>query len=105
MVRIPIGNEKSARVEVRSVGPDANPYMVLYSVFKSGLDGKTSDIKNLRQAERYLPDNIYTALEDFRSAEWTTELLGSGCERPVCGSEAGECGSVCPAAGDDCEGS
>jgi glutamine synthetase len=25
MVRIPIGNEKSARVEVRSVGPDANP--------------------------------------------------------------------------------
>jgi glutamine synthetase len=77
MVRIPIGNEKSARVEVRSVGPDANPYMVLYSVFKSGLDGKTSDIANLRQAERYLPDNIYTALEDFRSAEWTTELLGA----------------------------
>jgi glutamine synthetase len=76
MVRIPIGNEKSARVEVRSVGPDANPYMVLYSVFKSGLDGDTSKIKNLRQAERYLPDNIYTALEDFRSAEWTTTLLG-----------------------------
>ncbi|HSS98082.1 MAG TPA: glutamine synthetase family protein, partial [Terriglobales bacterium] len=27
MVRIPIGNDKSMRVEVRSVGPDANPYM------------------------------------------------------------------------------
>ena len=77
MVRIPIGNEKSARVEVRSVGPDANPYMVLYSIFRSGLDGKTAEIENLRQAERYLPDNIYTALEDFRKAEWTTELLGS----------------------------
>ncbi len=77
MVRIPIGNEKSARVEVRSVGPDANPYMVLYSVFKTGLDGKKADIANLRQAERYLPDNIYTALEDFRKAEWTTELLGA----------------------------
>ncbi|MDW5266445.1 MULTISPECIES: glutamine synthetase family protein [Acidobacteriaceae] len=76
MVRIPIGNEKSARVEVRSVGPDANPYMVLYSVFKSGLDGDTAKIKNLRQAERYLPDNIYTALEGFRSSKWTTELLG-----------------------------
>ncbi len=76
MVRIPIGNEKSARVEVRSVGPDANPYMVLYSVFKSGLHGDTAKIKNLRQAERYLPDNIYTALEDFRGAEWTTTLLG-----------------------------
>jgi glutamine synthetase len=77
MVRIPIGNEKSARVEVRSVGPDANPYLVLYSIFKTGLTGKKSDIANLRQAERYLPDNIYTALEDFRKAQWTTELLGA----------------------------
>jgi glutamine synthetase len=77
MVRIPIGNEKSSRVEVRSVGPDANPYMVLYSIFKTGLDGSTASIANLRQAERYLPDNIYTALEDFRKAEWTTELLGA----------------------------
>ena len=76
MIRIPIGNEKSARVEVRSVGPDANPYMVLYTVFKTGLHGNTSKIKNLRQAERYLPDNIYTALEDFRGAEWINELLG-----------------------------
>jgi glutamine synthetase len=76
MVRIPIGNEKSARVEVRSVGPDANPYLVLYSIFKSGLHGETSRIKNLRQAERYLPDNVYTALENFRGAEWTTTLLG-----------------------------
>ncbi len=76
MVRIPIGNEKSARVEVRSVGPDANPYMVLYSVFKTGLDGEIAKIKNLRQAERYLPDNIYTALENFRAASWTTQILG-----------------------------
>jgi glutamine synthetase len=77
MVRIPIGNEKSARVEVRSVGPDANPYMVLYSIFKTGIAGTTAKIANLRQAERYLPDNIYTALENFRGAEWTTELLGA----------------------------
>src|ERR1700728_616726 len=76
MVRIPIGNEKSMRVEVRSVSPDANPYLVLYSVFKTGLDGETAKIKNLRQAERYLPDNIYSALEDFRSSEWATKILG-----------------------------
>jgi glutamine synthetase len=77
MVRIPIGNEKSSRVEVRSVGPDANPYMVMYSIFKSGIEGETAKIKNLRQAERYLPDNIYTALEHFRGSKWTTGLLGS----------------------------
>src|SRR5579862_3194388 len=76
MVRIPIGNEKSMRVEVRSVAPDANPYMVMYSIFKTGIQGDTSKTKNLRQAERYLPDNIYTALEDFRKAKWTSELIG-----------------------------
>jgi glutamine synthetase len=77
MIRIPIGNEKSMRVEVRSVGPDANPYMVMYSIFKSGLEGDTAKIKNLRQAERYLPDNVYTAIEHFRSSKWTTEMLGA----------------------------
>jgi len=76
MVRIPIGNEKSMRVEVRSVSPDANPYMVMYSIFRTGLEGETAKIKNLRQAERYLPDNIYDALEGFRKAKWTTELFG-----------------------------
>src|SRR5580693_7822557 len=62
MVRIPIGNERSMRVEVRSVSPDANPYLVMLSIFKSGLDGNTAKIKNLRQAQRFLPDNIYDAL-------------------------------------------
>jgi glutamine synthetase len=76
MVRVPIGNEKSARVEVRSVGPDANPYMALLTVFKTGLTGTISDIKNLRQADRYLPDNIYTALEDFRASKWAETLFG-----------------------------
>jgi glutamine synthetase len=76
MIRIPIGNERSMRTEVRAVAPDANPYLVMYSIFKTGLEGTTAKIKNLRQAERYLPDNIYTAIENFRNAEWTTKLLG-----------------------------
>src|SRR6202167_3247939 len=76
MIRIPIGNERSMRVEVRSVAPDSNPYLVMLSIFKTGLEGTTAKIKNLRQAERYLPDNIYTALGDFRKADWTSKLLG-----------------------------
>src|SRR5262249_47342579 len=76
MVRIPLGNERSARVEVRSVAPDANPYMVLLSIFKTGLQGGIADVENLRAAQRFLPDNIYDALDDFRSAEWTTTLRG-----------------------------
>jgi glutamine synthetase len=77
MVRIPIGNERSARVEVRSVAPDANPYMVLYSIFKTGIDGGIAKIDNLRSAKRYLPDNIYDAMDNFNQAEWTTKLLGA----------------------------
>src|SRR5207249_10533539 len=73
----PIGNERSMRTEVRAVAPDANPYMVMYSIFKSGLDGEVAKIKNLRSAQRYLPDNIYTAIENFEKADWTTTLLGA----------------------------
>jgi glutamine synthetase len=76
MVRIPIGNKRSMRVEVRSVGPDANPYMVMLSVFKTGLDGEIAQIENLRAAKRYLPDNIYDAMANFRASQWTTTLLG-----------------------------
>jgi glutamine synthetase len=76
MIRIPIGNERSARVEVRSVAPDSNPYLVLLSVFKTGLEGEISKVKNLRSADRYLPDNIYDAIKNFKKSEWSTKLLG-----------------------------
>src|SRR5260370_6924855 len=44
---------------------------------KSGLDGEVARIKNLWSAQRYLADKIYTALENFEKAEWTTTLLGA----------------------------
>ncbi|MHB8390417.1 MAG: glutamine synthetase family protein [Acidobacteriaceae bacterium] len=76
MIRIPIGNSKSARVEIRSVAPDANPYLTLYALFRTGIEGTTLSMEGLRQAERYLPDNIHTAIEDFRNAEWISTILG-----------------------------
>ena len=77
MVRIPIGNERSMRVEVRcgGAGCESLPGAAIRSS-RPGLTGETSKIENLRQAERYLPDNIYTAMDDFRKSEWTTKLLG-----------------------------
>ena len=89
MIRIPIGNEKSMRVEVRSVAPDANPYLVMLAIFKSGIDGETSKIKNLRQAERYLPDNIYDALADFRKAAVDDKTSRRRREGPLRRPEAG----------------
>src|SRR5262249_40458348 len=77
MVRIPIGNERSSRVEVRSVGPDANPYMVMYSIFKTGLEGPQSKAKDLRtNTSRTLPDNVYDAMELFAKSEWISKILG-----------------------------
>jgi len=76
MIRVPIGNERSSRVEVRSVGPDANPYLVLLSIFRTGLEGQTAKVENLRSAQRFLPDNIYDALANFRGADWISKLLG-----------------------------
>jgi glutamine synthetase len=64
------------RVEVRSVAPDANPYLTLYSIFKTGIDGTKAEIDDLRQAQRYLPDNIYDSINDYMSSEWITSLLG-----------------------------
>jgi glutamine synthetase len=78
MIRIPLGNERSARIEVRSVAPDANPYMTLYSIFKTGLDGVIDQtVDNLRSAPRYLPDNIYDAIDLFSKSDWTTTLFGA----------------------------
>lgn len=81
MVRIPIGNEKSARVEVRSVGPDANPYLVMLSLFRTGLEGVISDDKELRRANRYLPDNVYDAIHNFRDSKWTAKLMGEDVKK------------------------
>ncbi len=47
MVRIPLGNKRSARVEVRSIAPDANPYMAIYTIFKTGLEGPSAEAGTL----------------------------------------------------------
>ncbi len=77
MIRVPIGNHRSMRTEVRAVAPDANPYLSMYGIFKTGIDGQISAVDNLREGGRYLPDNIYTAIEDFKSSNWIGEILGA----------------------------
>jgi glutamine synthetase len=83
MVRIPLANERSARVEVRSIGPDANPYLAIYTLLKIGLDGplpKEGD-KDIRQSRtRFLPDNIYDAIRMFKSSRFVGELVGEAVQ-------------------------
>jgi glutamine synthetase len=79
MVRIPLGNERSARIEVRSVAPDANPYMTVFSLLRTGLEGPLPDpaeSANKRARTRFLPDNINDAIRLFKSSRFISELLG-----------------------------
>src|SRR5580704_15753260 len=77
MVRVPIGNHRSMRTEVRAVAPDANPYLSLYSIFKTGIDGEIAKTKDLRGGGRYLPDNIQKAIDDFKGSKWIEKILGA----------------------------
>jgi glutamine synthetase len=77
MVRVPIGNHRSMRTEVRAVAPDANPYLALYGIFKTGIDGKNPQADALRAGGKYLPDNIQQAIEDFKDSPWIGEILGT----------------------------
>jgi glutamine synthetase len=74
MVRIPIGNARSARIEVRSISPDANPYMAIYALLRTGLEGP--EWARNTDAPEYLPDNIYDALARFQASNYAAELLG-----------------------------
>jgi len=75
MVRIPIGNSRSARIEVRSIAPDANPYLAIYSLFRTGLEGPL--MPDVRRHEAILPDNIYDAIQHLQGSNHVGEILGN----------------------------
>ncbi len=79
MVRIPIGNEKSARIEVRTVAPDANPYFSFLSLFRTGLEGPMTEQitpESRRTRTRFLPDNIYDGIRLLKNSAWISEMIG-----------------------------
>lgn len=77
MIRIPVGNERSARIEVRSVAPDSNPYLALYTLLRIGLEGKKlTQENNKRQRLRFLPGTIQDALKLFKASEFVEKILG-----------------------------
>ncbi len=75
MVRIPLGNAHSARIEVRSIAPDANPYLAIYALLQVGLTGALPPDKR-GKPERVLFDNIDDAIEAFQGSRVIGSLLG-----------------------------
>ncbi len=77
MIRIPVGNERTARIEVRSVAPDSNPYLLLYTLFQVGLRGETLPTAAQNSAEaRLLPGTIQEAIDLFGSSKLLQKVLG-----------------------------
>jgi len=78
MIRIPLGNAKSARLEVRSVAPDINPYLSLYTLLRTGLEGPQGEpeVTAKRPRTRFLPDNIQDAIRFFKGSRFLAEVLG-----------------------------
>ena len=82
MIRFPLGNERTARVEFRSCAPDANPYMLIYTLLRTGLEGPLSDpaeSEGKRARTRFLPDNIHDAIRLFKSSRFLAQVLGEEC--------------------------
>jgi glutamine synthetase len=78
MVRIPLGNERSARVEIRSIAPDANPYLAIYGLLRTGLEGPVNEDESdgKRTRTRFLPDNVYDAIRQFKASKFVSEIMG-----------------------------
>lgn len=74
MVRIPYANEKGARLEIRSVGPDVNPYLALYSLIRTGIEAPP-DVR--APEEGRLHGNILDAIQAFSTSAHVRELLGA----------------------------
>lgn len=82
MVRIPFGNAKSARIEVRTVAPDANPYLAFYLILKAGLKGMSASQKGLGEYKKVmegpikkLPGNIDQAIRHFKKSDFIKEVM------------------------------
>lgn len=75
MIRIPTGNEKTSRIEIRSVAPDANPYLLLYTILRTGLEGSPID-DSKRNRTRILPGTIYEAMDAFEKSKFIETILG-----------------------------
>ncbi len=78
MIRIPHASGKSSRIEVRSISPDANPYLLLFSLFTTGLvDTGTEEV----QHGDNLPSNMGEAIAYFCDSTYIPKLMGSTVAR------------------------
>lgn len=76
MIRLPIANENGKRIEIRSVGPDANPYLLMYILIATGLEGQKLKTPRGKQTRlRFLPGTITDAIRLFKTSKFTEKVM------------------------------
>ncbi len=83
MIRIPLANERTARIEIRSVAPDSNPYLALYGLLKTGVDDiqPAEEKADKRPRLRFLPGTINDAIRLYKASDYITDLLGESAKQ------------------------
>jgi len=93
LIRIPSERGASARIELRSPDPSANPYLALAVCLAAGLDGiknqltppdsvsknifELTDEERARLGIRRLPENLYEAIRELENSDFIKNVLGS----------------------------
>ncbi len=84
VVRIPLANEKSARIEVRAVAPDSNPYLAFFALLAAGLEGVNASKKDYEEMRHMLAKKpvkkLYGCIQDaiagFKASSFAKKVLG-----------------------------
>lgn len=108
MIRIPSFDENSARLEIRSVAPDANPYLSVFamlSIMRRNTDNHGKKIQysdNPRpESIKLLPPTLKDAIRLFRNSRLMKEIMGNhafekyiSCKQAVANRSAKELGNI-----------
>ncbi len=89
VVRIPLANEKSARIEVRAVAPDSNPYMAFFVLLQAGLEGMNTskaEYADIRSSlEKKPTKKLYGCIQDaiagFKTSAFAKKVMGEASVR------------------------
>jgi len=92
MIRIPAARGKATRVEIRSVDSSSNPYLAMSGILAAGLDGISSDLKQVDSVKKNLfkmsalelkrhgitnlPENLKEAVDVFSTSSLMKEAIG-----------------------------
>lgn len=86
MIRIPFSTGNSKRLEVRSVAPDVNPYLVIYTLLTLGIRKRSAKEEGKEKTNRLktLPANIYDAIRIFKASDIVKDIMGAETARTYC---------------------